>query len=534
MDTSTNTRRPFMNTGPAPRPAAATDPTAADLSAADATALDPAAADRTAAEVTAADVIVVGAGVSGCACAAVLAEGGATVMVLSSALDSVGLPGHGPDIRPGSGGWDEIEQTFGSLPAPLRLAWLNAACVPATGLPLLVVDRRAVSIETKRALEVIPGLMFRQGMATDLRVRKETKESTRDLVEVETAFGEVLAARAVVLAPGLGLGGVMTIGDGEVPGGRYGEVPATELHAALEALGVEFEVIDAAVAARYSGAEMGLPRSCRGPESAVTHLVPVRHLLDGNSDSCPQVRAAESRPRSGAPLDASAEDGALAATSCAADDHSAPVAGALGPVRERLAALFAEGSLLPGSHTWAPDLPPAPHWSPELAQDVCLAGSSGNGAASLAGQGAICLPDGAATGEFYLAADRPTLATGPSAAREAVMADGMMDLPGGCIPTRLPYRVRAFAVAALGKNGKLPGIDNVWVIGRSAGVGDYLASLRSGADAARAILRDMLGDTHEETRGVASTEGGAGDTVLKRGRVDDSLEGGARRLGDEP
>ncbi len=189
-------------------------------------------------------VVVVGAGVSGCACAAVLACKGVRVTVLNSVLDAVGLPGYGPELVVGSGGWAEIGETMAALPAALRGAWLDAASVPDDGAPLLTVDRRAVSIETKRALERIPGLQFRQGLVTDLRVLPAESERSGDpghgRVAVETVFGEVIEADAVVLAVGLGLGGHVTVGADVLPGGRYGEIPADGLRKALEAMGVSF------------------------------------------------------------------------------------------------------------------------------------------------------------------------------------------------------------------------------------------------------------------------------------------------------
>ena len=71
-------------------------------------------------------VVVVGGGVSGCACAARLAATGVQVTVVSSALDVVGLPGYGPEVWAGSGGLSEIVATLDLLPDGLRWAWLNA------------------------------------------------------------------------------------------------------------------------------------------------------------------------------------------------------------------------------------------------------------------------------------------------------------------------------------------------------------------------------------------------------------------------
>ena len=57
---------------------------------------------------------------------------------------------------------------------------------------------------------------------------------------------------AVVLAPGLALGGQVTVGEDRLPGGRYGEVPANELGSALQELGLEFEEKVVCVAPRCS------------------------------------------------------------------------------------------------------------------------------------------------------------------------------------------------------------------------------------------------------------------------------------------
>ena len=169
--------------------------------------------------------LVIGAGVSGCACGATLAARGVGVTLLSGALDSVGHPAFGPDLMGGRGGRAAIVEALGQLPAELRDAWLEAGLAPEEGA-FISVDRRMLSIDTKRALEGMSGLEFRQGLAADLRVMGASDGNDRGpkpTVCVETAFGEVLEARAVVLAVGLSLGGSVTVGEDELGGGRYGE-----------------------------------------------------------------------------------------------------------------------------------------------------------------------------------------------------------------------------------------------------------------------------------------------------------------------
>lgn len=292
-------------------------------------------------------VVVVGAGVSGCACAATLAAAGFRVTVLNSALDAVGLPAYGPDLVCEEEGLGRVLATLWSLPAPLKEVWLRAAAVgqprAAVGQPwlgserdsgrlatgvrerltvsfgdgvcggaelgpegnrlgpgeevggdlglashahsggrpgltsdggpdrdtcpdlatdlgeglrgvslgglFLNVDRRLVSIETKRLLETMSGLEFRQGLVSNLHVEKR---EGRDCVVLETVFGEVLEAEAVVLAVGLSLGGRVQIGEDRLAGGRYGETPSDGLLEALGRYGVEFNAVTVQVGARLS------------------------------------------------------------------------------------------------------------------------------------------------------------------------------------------------------------------------------------------------------------------------------------------
>ena len=105
-------------------------------------------------------ILVVGAGVSGCACAAALARRGVGVTVLGEALDGVGRPQFGPVVS-ARGGLAEVAEVLGRLPKELREVWLDAAMLPE-GAGFLIVDRRLVSVETKRRLEGMQGVEFRQ------------------------------------------------------------------------------------------------------------------------------------------------------------------------------------------------------------------------------------------------------------------------------------------------------------------------------------------------------------------------------------
>ena len=183
-----------------------------------------------------------GAGVSGCACAVALAEAGVAVTLVGSALDVVGLPGYGPDV------WITDPDWWAFVPRRLRDVWERGAYSPDDGTPLLVIDRRAVSLETKQLLESLALVDLRQGLVVDVRPASD------DIgVEVHTAFGDVVEGAACVLAVGLGLGGRVTEGERQLPGARYGEVAADALFEALSARGMLFREVEREAGERSVG-----------------------------------------------------------------------------------------------------------------------------------------------------------------------------------------------------------------------------------------------------------------------------------------
>lgn len=210
--------------------------------------------------------IVVGAGVSGCASALALAEEGVRVVLVNSGLDSVGLPGYGPVLDYGQRGGDQGRHHLGSsgaglvevlreAAAALASAWLAHAWAPAGGLPLALVDRRAVSLAVKWRVENEDLIELRQGIVVAVEGREGAgveSGSRAAVVAVRTAFGECIVGDAVVVAVGLALGGRVTVGDQKLAGGRLGEVAADALLEDLRLKGAVFEEARIAVGMRLS------------------------------------------------------------------------------------------------------------------------------------------------------------------------------------------------------------------------------------------------------------------------------------------
>ena len=458
--------------------------------------------------------VVVGAGVSGCACAAVLASAGVHVTLLNSAMDRVGLPGYGPEIVAGPNGWLEIGETMALLPWVLRQAWLTSAAVPVSGIPVLIVDRRAVSIETKRALERIPRLEFRQGLVTDLRIKRGKRhdpdpqsdlepggsqpldgEQTGRAV-VETVFGEVFEADAVILSIGLALGGRISAGADLLQAGRYGETPADGLKTALEVLGASLTEVSLHAGAHFPSSVTGLVGSVvgSGSDRRVEKVVAISALLgDADDDRAVARRAGLEEPRR-------VVEKALWPESGEDDD------GLIG--------------------RWPEFYPPAAHWLEELPHPWIVV-AVGDGGSPVA----LLTPDGRTTAELHVSPERGGALDpmnvgahesigplqgpyegslegreGPLEGREKLCEGGH-----GAPASRLEYTVRASVVERLGPDGRLllgeARKPPIWVTGRAAGETDYLGSLRSGAQVGSAVARELLaGDAEPGDYGITGSD----------------------------
>jgi hypothetical protein len=310
------------------------------------------------------------------------------------------------------------------------------------------IDRRRVSVETKRLLEQVPRLQFRQGFVIDLRVVSPTSEGDSAKVQAETIFGEVFEADVAVVAAGLSLGGRSSVGGDTVEGGRYGEPASDELLGALKALGAEFREVVLRVGARSAAADLPL------------------------LESAARKRAAS---YGAAATDATSHEETPGA---AGDGESGVMEAQLRPVAEGQA-----------EWAWPADYPPAPHRDPTLRLQrmlVAVRNVKGGEGSRTGGYLPVISPDGAATSEVYVARD--------SFAAEA--ADDGQDVVTA-VTTRMPLTVTAFAATNVSTSGGLTvpaAHGRIWVVGRSAGADDYLESLASGVRGGLDVAAALVGD----------------------------------------
>ncbi len=559
-------------------------------------------------------VIVVGAGVSGCACAACLAAAGAQVLLVNSALDILGLPGYGPGLFPAQGGWSELAGVLSDLPAPLRWAWLSSASVVKNGSPLLLVDRRAVSLETKRALEGMAGIDFRQGLVVEIRPGVEgmadsdregalqtefaapgarpelaSRPSSSELatrsdmsmatspgtaatvtqrhtrggssrvaapfagrLEVETAFGEVFSADAVVIAVGLGLGGRIAVGSDGMTGGRYGEVAADALQHSLETQGVSFERVHVRVGTEVCGSRVGSFEQIAGvlADSEDTGAIRVSVILEGlqkdggDAESVPgldSIRDALSRIAGGGRMGdvmkaeewpvnypaaphrmgglrpsrallprqlgqqlgkgSRSQFGPRSRAELEERSRSRLEEGFRAQLGERLEDQSGNNSLGgPNKPASSPVLGPA---SPETA----IAGSmSSIGIASSAAANAVTVQTGAHDPVLWPRLDlEPLVSPDCGSTAELYVRPGEdVNAAQNTPASRLEHVIAANIIVERGADGRILGLPGVWAAGQVAGTLGYLESLRSGIEVASAVMNDLEPVMVDRENGVSA------------------------------
>ncbi len=442
------------------------------------------------------EVIVVGAGVSGCTCAAALANAGVRVLLLNGAMDRVCLPAYGPDLIDNAGESGRLERWIAELPSPLGEVWSGAALRPVDGGTVLNVDRRRVSVESKRLLEKTPGLRFRQGFVVDVRPSGEELRNGKDVhsgqkvhsadelrngehlrnsqdlhsregrsgerpprrVAVETAFGEVFEADAVVVAAGLSLGARSESGEESVEGGRYGEPASNGLLGGLVRLGVKFEETVLEVGPRVAATREPVRVADRaaGSEAGQTG----RPIGDGGNE-CSERQKAAARPLIEAVL---------------------PIQGLVEDL------VLVSGN--PGRSAWPADYPSAPHMDPGLrARQMVLSVTGSEEREGLPGGGPTPLlsPDGGETVEFYVAAK----------GRSILQRLDEVSVGGQFVGTRVPTVIRALRAIGLTPRGRVASGENavpIWITGRAGGASGYVGSLESGLRCAADIAKVLSGD----------------------------------------
>lgn len=186
------------------------------------------------------DVIVVGAGHAGCEAAAGAAKLGASVLLVTMNLQTIGQMSCNPAMGGIAKGQivREIDALGGCSAlvtdhTMIQFRMLNRSKGPAMWSPRAQSDRARFAEKWRSLLEQNPKIDLYQEMVTALRVKNDR------VCGVVTALGVEIKSQAVVLTNGTFLNGLIHIGEKRFGGGRAGERAAGGLTEQLVALGFE-------------------------------------------------------------------------------------------------------------------------------------------------------------------------------------------------------------------------------------------------------------------------------------------------------
>jgi tRNA uridine 5-carboxymethylaminomethyl modification enzyme len=187
------------------------------------------------------DVIIVGAGHAGCEAASAASRLGTRTALVTLNLDLIGQMSCNPAIGGIAKGHlvREVDALGGIMGrvidrTGIQFRLLNRSRGPAVQSPRAQADRTLYRNEMRRVLEATPNLSLRQGKVVDLVV------GGRTIHGVELEDGRLFGCKAVVVATGTFLNGVIHTGRRTYSGGRTGEPASIELSEALKRL--EFPV----------------------------------------------------------------------------------------------------------------------------------------------------------------------------------------------------------------------------------------------------------------------------------------------------
>jgi len=186
------------------------------------------------------DVIVIGAGHAGIEACLAASRMRCKTLLITINLERIGAMSCNPSI--GGIGKGHLVKEIDALGGEIALAIdetgiqfrkLNTKKGPAVRATRAQADRFRYQERMKRTLERVTNLFIKQSLVTRLLIKDKR------IIGIETKAGEEFGAKAVVIAPGTFLHGLIHIGLESFPAGRMGDPPSNRLPEHLKELGFE-------------------------------------------------------------------------------------------------------------------------------------------------------------------------------------------------------------------------------------------------------------------------------------------------------
>jgi len=176
------------------------------------------------------DIAVIGAGHAGCEAALASARMGLRTLVCIMNVDTIGAMSCNPAIGGLAKGHlvKEIDALGGEMAknidaTGIQFRRLNTSKGPAVRSSRAQADRLLYRLRMKTVLENQPGLEIRQTVVDEILVKDGR------VTGIRTSLDEMIGVRAVVVATGTFLNGLIHIGMKNFPAGRMGDTPSTRL-----------------------------------------------------------------------------------------------------------------------------------------------------------------------------------------------------------------------------------------------------------------------------------------------------------------
>lgn len=176
------------------------------------------------------DIAIIGAGHAGCEAALAAARMGLRTLVCIMNADTIGAMSCNPAIGGLAKGHlvKEIDALGGEMAknidaTGIQFRRLNTSKGPAVRSSRAQADRLLYRLRMKNVLENQPNLEIKQAVVDEILVKDG------QICGIRTSLDETIGVRAVVVATGTFLNGLIHIGLKNFPAGRMGDAPSTRL-----------------------------------------------------------------------------------------------------------------------------------------------------------------------------------------------------------------------------------------------------------------------------------------------------------------